>query len=56
MNPADINANLAGLSEIVYITQEVVWGADGAVDPSEYEENGKVSLSSRLRTVMLTPD
>ncbi|KAF7970152.1 hypothetical protein HWV62_24936 [Athelia sp. TMB] len=39
MNPADIASVLAGLSSEVYITQEVIYGADQAVNPSEYTGN-----------------
>lgn len=42
MNPADIAGVLAGLSSEVYITQEVIYGDDQAVNPSEYTGNGDV--------------
>lgn len=44
MNPADIAGVLAGLSSEVYITQEVIYGADQAVNPSEYTGNGKIDI------------
>jgi hypothetical protein len=49
----DIANILSRLSSKPYITQEVIWGANEAVQPSEYVGNGMVYLYDALFSLFM---
>lgn len=62
--PADISNVESRLSKTIYITQEVIWGPNQAVNPSDYVGNGDVmeynfcflfGLQSRTNSALQVP-